>query len=96
MVILDILPILIYQILQGIKSSLDFGLLDLDQKDIEFIDKTLEYVGITSDMLVIDLGENKTKDGGQKYKIGDKIHFKPNYMAVARLLNSKFIEKKYD
>jgi len=79
-----------------IKAILDFGLLDLDQKDIEFIDKTLEYVGITSDMLVIDLGENKTKDGAQKYKIGDKIHFKPNYMAVARLLNSKFIEKKYD
>jgi len=79
-----------------IKAILDFGLLDLDQKDIEFIDENLEYVGITSDMLVIDLGENKTKDGGQKYKIGDKIHFKPNYMAVARLLNSKFIEKKYD
>ena len=68
MVILDILPILIYQILQGIKSSLDFGLLDLDQKDIEFIDENLEYVEITSDMLVIDLGENKTKDGGGNIK----------------------------
>ena len=65
MVILDILPILIYQILQGIKSSLDFGLLDLDQKDIEFIDENLEYVEITSDMLVIDLGEDKTKDGAE-------------------------------
>ena len=68
MVILDILPILIYQILQGIKSSLDFGLLDLDQKDIEFIDENLEYVEITSDMLVIDLGEDKTKDGGRNIK----------------------------
>ena len=65
---MDILPILIYQILQGIKSSLDFGLLDLDQKDIEFIDENLEYVEITSDMLVIDLGENKTKDGGRNIK----------------------------
>ena len=68
MVILDILPILIYQILQGIKSSLDFGLLDLDQKDIEFIDENLEYVGINSGTLVIDLSKNKTKDGGRNIK----------------------------
>ena len=68
MVILDILPILICQILQEIKSILDFFLLDLDQKDIEFIHENLEYVEITSDMLVIDLGENKTKDGGGNIK----------------------------
>jgi predicted amino acid racemase len=80
----------------SIKAILDFGLLDVDQKDIEFIDTELEYVGITSDMIVIDIGENKTKEGGNKYKIGDKIHFKPNYMAVARLLNSKFIGKQYN
>tara|TARA_B100000787_G_scaffold36862_1_gene25902 strand:+ start:3540 stop:4637 length:1098 start_codon:yes stop_codon:yes gene_type:complete len=79
----------------SIKAILDFGLLDVDQKDIEFIDVTLNFVGITSDMLVIDIGKNKTKEGNQKYKIGDKIHFKPSYMAVARLLNSKFIAKKY-
>ncbi|MFT5255162.1 MAG: putative amino acid racemase [Candidatus Paceibacteria bacterium] len=77
------------------KAILDFGLLDVDQKDIEFIDTELEYVGITSDMIVIDIGENKNKKGQKKYKIGDKVHFKPNYMAVARLLNSKFIDKKY-
>ena len=65
---MDILPILICQILQEIKSILDFFLLDLDQKDIEFIDENLEYVEITSDMLVIDLGENKTKDGGGNIK----------------------------
>jgi predicted amino acid racemase len=79
----------------SIKAILDFGLLDVDQNDIDFIDTNLEYVGITSDMLVIDLGKNKNKKGLQQYKIGDKIHFKPNYMAVARLLNSKFIDKKY-
>lgn len=78
------------------KAILDFGLLDVDQNDIEFIDSDLEFVGITSDMLVIDIGKNKTKKGENKYRIGDKIHFKPNYMAVARLLNSKFIDKKYE
>lgn len=79
----------------SIKAILDFGLLDVDQNDIEFIDEKLEYVGITSDMLVVDIGTNTTADGKKKYSIGDKIHFKPNYMAVARLLNSKFIDKKY-
>ena len=80
----------------SIKAILDFGLLDVDQNDIEFIDKELEYVGITSDMLVVDIGANKTKEGKKKYSIGDKIYFKPNYMAVARLLNSKFIDKKFE
>ena len=80
----------------SIKAILDFGLLDVDRKDIEFVDENLEYVGITSDMLVVDIGTNTTRDGKKKYSIGDKIHFKPNYMAVARLLNSKFIDKKFE
>jgi len=78
------------------KAILDFGLLDVDKDDIEAIDKDLKYVGITSDMLVVDIGTNKTEEGKQKFKIGDKIYFKPNYMAVARLLNSKFIDKVFE
>lgn len=79
----------------AIKAILDFGLLDVDQNDLEFMDKDLEFVGVTSDMLVIDLGTNKNEDGSKKYRIGDKIYFKTTYMAVARLLNSKFIDKTY-
>lgn len=78
------------------KAILDFGLLDVDKKDIEVEDKDLSFVGITSDMLVIDVGTNRKASGQVKYKVGDKIRFKPNYMAVARLLNSKFIDKIYD
>lgn len=77
------------------KAILDFGLLDVDQKDIEFVENGLSFVGITSDMLVLDLGTNTSTDGTKKYQIGDTITFKPNYMAVARLLNSRFIAKKY-
>ncbi len=80
----------------SIKAILDFGLLDVEKDDIESIDNDLKFVGITSDMLVVDIGNNKTKEGKKKYSIGDKIKFKPNYMGVARLLNSKFIEKKFD
>jgi predicted amino acid racemase len=77
------------------KAILDFGLLDVEKGDIEATDNTLKFVGITSDMLVVDIGNNTTADGQKKYRVGDTIRFKPNYMAVARLLNSKFIEKKY-
>ena len=71
------------------KAILDFGLLDVSKSDIE-AENSFLYVGATSDMFVIDLGENK-----EKYKLGDKIKFKLNYMAVVRLLNSKFIDKVY-
>ena len=80
---------------ESVKAILDFGLLDVDKEDIETVDDSLSFVGITSYMLVVDLGSNKTKEGMTKYKVGDKIKFKPNYMAVARLLNSKFIEKRF-
>ncbi len=75
------------------KAILDFGLLDVDREEIDIKDKNVRFVGITSDMTVVDIGKNKTKDGKTKYKVGDKICFKPTYMGCARLLNSKFIEK---
>jgi len=77
------------------KAILDIGLLDVDKEDISSNDKNISFVGVTSDMLVIDIGDNKTKSGKPKLKVGDKIKFIPNYMAVARLLNSKFIDKVY-
>ncbi len=77
------------------KAILDFGMLDVDKSDLEVVDQTIQFVGITSDMMVIDLGDNIKEDGTQKYRIGDQIRFIPNYMAVARLLNSKFISKKF-
>ena len=77
------------------KAILDFGMLDVDKSDLTEYDKDIEFVGITSDMIVIDIGDNETESGEIKYKVGDTIYFKPNYMAVARLLNSKFIDKKF-
>ncbi len=80
----------------SVKAILDFGMLDVDKKDIDAFDSDISFVGITSDMIVVDIGNNKTKDGKKKYNIGDQLRFKPNYMAVARLLNSKFIEKRFE
>jgi len=78
------------------KAILDFGILDVDRADIEPMDESISFVGVTSDMLVVDLGKNEKENGETRYKVGDTISFKPNYMAVARLLNSKFIDKKFE
>jgi len=75
------------------KAILDFGLLDVDQVDLVANDKEIKLVGTTSDMTVVAIGNNIDKDGKQKYFIGDKIYLIPNCIAVARLLNSKFVEK---
>jgi len=77
------------------KAILDFGMLDVERSDIDPYDESIQFVGITSDMLVVDIGTNTNPDGSKKYSIGDKVYFKPNYMGVARLLNSKFISKKF-
>ncbi len=76
------------------KAILDFGLLDVNKEDLCAHDEELQFVGVTSDMMVVDVGDNRTQKD-EKYKIGGKIIFEPNYMAVARLLNSKFIDKKF-
>jgi predicted amino acid racemase len=75
------------------KAILDFGLLDADKDGLRPLDESVNIIGITSDMTVVDIGENLNDDGTKKYHVGDKICLKPDYMAVARLLNSKFIEK---
>lgn len=71
------------------RAIIDIGLLDVDISHLELVDKTINIAGASSDMIVIDLGENK-----KKYKVGDLIEFKLDYMGTLRILNSKYIEKK--
>jgi predicted amino acid racemase len=77
------------------KAILDFGLLDVDHEGLKSDDPNIKLVGITSDMTVVEIGDNVDDEGKVKYKVGDTICLDPNYIAVARLLNSKFIEKKF-
>jgi predicted amino acid racemase len=77
------------------KAIIDIGMLDVDKADLSTTDKELTFVGVTSDMLVLDIGKNIDENGNQKYKAGGNIPFGVNYMAVARLLNSKFIDRKF-
>lgn len=79
------------------KAILDFGILDVNHDDLVLKGEAedIKFVGMTSDMTVLDIGENINEDGTPRYQVGDSIHFTPNYMAVARLLNSKFIDRKF-
>ncbi|MGD8780013.1 MAG: alanine racemase [Ignavibacteria bacterium] len=70
------------------KSILDFGTIDVDYDDLTPLDNSIQFVGTTSDMTVYDLKQNT-----EKHKVGSKIQFIPNYMATARLMNSKYITK---
>jgi predicted amino acid racemase len=71
------------------RAILDIGLLDIDEKHMEPIDSSIEIVGSSSDMIVLDIGKNP-----KKYKVGDLIEFSLDYMGTLSVLNSKYIEKR--
>jgi predicted amino acid racemase len=71
------------------RAIINMGLLDVDDKHIWSSDKDIEFVGASSDMIVIDLKTNPNK-----YKVGNLLEFHMDYMGILRLMNSKYIEKK--
>lgn len=76
------------------RAIVDFGLLDVDIHELTPKDKKIRFAGTTSDMSVYDLGPAANQNC--KYKVGDKLIFSPSYMAVARLMNSKYIDKRLE
>lgn len=77
------------------RAVLDFGILDVDVKEIQPKDDKVKFLGTTSDMTVYSLGENiSQKSKKKKYNVGNSIKFNPSYMAVARLMTSKFVSKR--
>ncbi len=73
---------------ESYRAILDFGEIDVDVKNLKTKDETINFAGTTSDMTVFDIGKKLNE-----YKVGGKIHFNPNYMAVARLMNSRYMRK---
>ncbi|MBN2595673.1 alanine racemase [Labilibaculum sp.] len=71
------------------RAIVDLGLLDVEVSHLELIDKSLTVSGASSDMIVIDLADNKNN-----YKVGDLIEFDMDYMGILRILNSRYIEKR--
>lgn len=70
------------------RALVDVGLLDLDIEAARLKDERYEVTGASSDMLVIDLGDNP-----EDLKVGDSIFFRLNYLSALRLMNSYYIEK---
>ena len=71
------------------RAILDLGLLDVEDSNIRPVDRDMEFIGSSSDMIVMDLGENK-----KNYKVGDLVEFEVNYLGLLSLLNSFYIEKR--
>ena len=71
------------------RAILDIGLLDMDPKYLIPEDDEFEILGVSSDMLILNLGENP-----QNYKVGDLISFRLKYMGALAILNSSYIEKR--
>lgn len=71
------------------RAIIDLGLLDVEMNHIEPFDQTITLSGASSDMVVVDLGQNK-----KQYKVGDLIEFKLDYMGTLRIMNSSYIDKK--
>jgi len=70
------------------KAIVDFGLVDVNNAYLVSKDRDINFLGTTSDLTVYSLGNTK-----RHYGTGKTILFKPNYMAVAQLMNSKYISK---
>ncbi len=70
------------------RAIIDIGLLDVNPKDLTPIAKHMQIIEASSDMLVLDLGENP----GQ-VQTGGIISFNINYMGALGLMNSNYIEK---
>ncbi|WP_432670093.1 alanine racemase [Flavobacterium sp. SM2513] len=72
-----------------IRAIIDIGLLDIDMKHLEATNENVKLAGATSDMVVLDLGENL-----ENFKVGDQMQFTLDYMGIVRIMNSQYIEKR--
>jgi len=72
----------------------DFGTVDVDVANLTPKDPRMRFAGATSDMTVYTLGSNLDRAGRRLYRVGGSVHFKPDYMGAARLMHSKYIEKR--
>ena len=75
----------------SLRAILDIGLLDMQPQYLEAVDPHITIFDASSDMLVIDITNSKTR-----YKIGDLVTFKIQYMGALYLLNSDYIGKQVE
>jgi ornithine racemase len=74
--------------LSSYRAILDIGLLDVDPKYLIPEDGEFEILGASSDMIILNLGQNP-----KKYKVGDVVTFNLKYMGALGILNSSYVDK---
>lgn len=70
------------------RAIIDVGLLDISTDFLIPTDSKISFIGASSDMVVIDLGETSLD-----YKVGDLVSFDLKYMGALSLFSSDYIEK---
>lgn len=71
------------------RAIIDVGLLDVEPNHIFPTSKNIKIVGSSSDMMVVDLGEDY-----KQYKVGSLIEFNLNYMGILRVMNCDYVDKR--
>ncbi|MCD1653751.1 alanine racemase [Treponema zuelzerae] len=71
------------------RAIVDAGILELEAAHATPVLNGISIAGVTSDMCVLDLGNNPGD-----LKVGDYIAFSLDYMGVLRALSSKYVEKR--
>ncbi len=70
------------------RAILDIGLLDIQIDYITPEKRNIDFSGASSDMIILDLGQNRSK-----IKVGDLVAFDLDYLGILGILNSDYIKK---
>lgn len=76
---------------RGYRVLVDIGNLDTDVNGLTPVDEQYQIAGGSSDLLVLNIGNHKSG-----LSIGDRIRFRPNYSALLRAMNSRYLSKHLD
>lgn len=78
------------QLGKSYKAICDFGMLNVNPSHLKPLDERVNFFGNSSDMTVFDMGVKRPP-----YRTGDVLKFKPDYSAVASLMLSPYVEKRF-
>jgi predicted amino acid racemase len=70
------------------RAILDVGYLDISPQYLEPVDPRLDVIGGSSDMLVLNVGDNEAG-----LRVGSYVTFRLKYMGALHLMNSAYIDK---
>jgi len=73
------------------RAIVDMGLLDVEDGHIRPVAEEMQIAGASSDMIVIDLGDNP-----RRLRVGDLIEFRMDYMGILRIMNSHYVDKRIE